>query len=122
MVRFEIEITAVILQVLGKKLLGDNIRSRSRSEESLGISRLHDEPQDPVIIPLAALAPDVLRGIVESFVLREGTDYGAQEFSLEQKVAHVMRQLQRHEVQIMFDPTSNTVDLITGAARVQPAR
>jgi uncharacterized protein len=83
---------------------------------------LDNKPPDPVMIPHAALAPDVLRGIVESFVLREGTDYGAQEFSLEQKVAHVMRQLQRREAQIIFDPISNTVDLIASAATVLPRR
>ncbi len=72
------------------------------------------------MIPLAALPPDTLRRIVESFVLREGTNYGAQEFSLEQKVAHVMLQLRRHEVQIFFDPTSSSIDLVAGTAHIQP--
>jgi uncharacterized protein YheU (UPF0270 family) len=64
------------------------------------------------LIPHAALAADVLRGVIEAFVLREGTDYGEQEFSLEQKVMHVMGQLERGDVQILFDPTSQTVDLV----------
>jgi len=71
--------------------------------------------------PRAALAAHLLRGIVEAYVLREGTDYGEKEFSLEQKVAHVMRQLDRGEVQIIFDPTSQTVDLVAiGAAALPP--
>ena len=72
---------------------------------------MNDEPSDPVVVPQSALAPDLLRGIVESFVLREGTDYGAQECSLEQKVTQVMLQLQRGEAQIVFDPNSHSVNI-----------
>jgi uncharacterized protein YheU (UPF0270 family) len=43
--------------------------------------------------------------------LREGTDYGEKDFSLEQKVAHVMRQLERGEARVMFDPNTETVDI-----------
>jgi uncharacterized protein YheU (UPF0270 family) len=55
-----------------------------------------------------------LRGVIESFVLREGTDYGEQEFSLEQKVAHVLRQLQRGEARVIFDPASESIDIVRG--------
>ncbi len=65
----------------------------------------------PVAIPHRELSPEALRGVVESFVLREGTDYGAHEFALEQKVAHVMGQLERGEAQILFDPESESVTL-----------
>ncbi len=73
---------------------------------------MNDTPQDPVVIPYAELSPDALRSVVESFVLREGTDYGEKDFSLEQKVAHVMRQLERREAQIVFDPNSEGVDIV----------
>ena len=71
-----------------------------------------DPSQEPVFIPLTELSPEALRGVVESFVLREGTDYGEREFSLEQKLAHVYRQLERGEAQIVFDPNTETVDII----------
>ena len=32
-----------------------------------------------MIIPHHLLSPDALRGVIEAFVTREGTDYGAQE-------------------------------------------
>jgi hypothetical protein len=32
-----------------------------------------------MIIPHRMLSPDALRGVIEAFVTREGTDYGAQE-------------------------------------------
>jgi uncharacterized protein YheU (UPF0270 family) len=73
---------------------------------------LTDEPQEAVAIPHTELSPDALRGVIESFVLREGTDYGEKDFSLEQKVTHVIRQLQRGEARIMFDPNSETIDIV----------
>jgi uncharacterized protein YheU (UPF0270 family) len=71
-----------------------------------------DEPKEPVFVPYTELSPDALRGVVESFVLREGTDYGEREFSLEQKLAHVYRQLERAEAQIVFDPDTETIDIV----------
>ena len=50
--------------------------------------------------------------MIESFVLREGTDYGEREHSLEQKVAQVHAQLERGQARILFDPDTNTVTLM----------
>jgi hypothetical protein len=66
----------------------------------------------PVAVPHRELGPETLRAVVESFVLREGTDYGAREYSLGEKVAHVMAQLERGEARIMFDPETGTVSLV----------
>jgi len=71
-----------------------------------------DESKEPVLVPHTELSPDALRGVVESFVLREGTDYGEREFSLEQKLAHVYRQLERGEAQIVFDPNTESIDIV----------
>ena len=72
-----------------------------------------DGSQSPIAIPHGELSPAALRGVVEAFVLREGTDYGAREFLLEQKVAHVIEQLERRKAQILFDPISSSVDIVT---------
>jgi uncharacterized protein len=77
---------------------------------------MDDKTREIVQVPHSELAPDVLRNVVESFVLREGTDYGERELSLDQKVEHVMRQLRRGEAQIIFDSDSQTVDVVTTAA------
>ncbi len=68
--------------------------------------------ESPVVIPYRELSPDALRGVIESFVLREGTDYGEREYSLDEKVAHVMQQLERGEARIEFDMDSETVNLV----------
>ena len=70
------------------------------------------EPADPaVVVPHRELSAQALRGVIESFVLREGTDYGEREVPLESKVAHVMRQLERGEAQVLFDPDSQSVHI-----------
>ena len=74
------------------------------------------EPQEPVIIPHTELSPEALQGVIESFVLREGTEYGEKDFSLEQKLAHVLRQLERREAQIVFDPESGSINIVVVAA------
>lgn len=57
---------------------------------------------ESVEVPLDALPPDTLLRLIESFILREGTDYGAEEVSLPTRVEQVRRQLQRGEAQILF--------------------
>jgi uncharacterized protein YheU (UPF0270 family) len=73
---------------------------------------LNDEVPQSVVVPYAELAADLLHAVVESYVLREGTDYGEREFSLDEKVAHVIGQLKRGEAQIMFDPETETVSIV----------
>lgn len=63
-------------------------------------------------VPLASLSEDALRGLIESFVLREGTDYGDVERSHERKVADVRRQLERREARIEFDPKTESVNIV----------
>jgi uncharacterized protein YheU (UPF0270 family) len=66
----------------------------------------------PVAVPYTQLSSEALQGVIESFVLREGTEYGEREFTLAEKRLHVMHQLERGEAQIMFDPQSQSVDIV----------
>jgi uncharacterized protein len=74
------------------------------------------ERRDTEIAPIRVapddLEPDTLRAVIESFVLREGTDYGVHETSLEDKVAQVLIQLRRGEAQITFDPATESVNVV----------
>jgi len=71
------------------------------------------EPAEAIVVPYGELSPEALRGVIEAFVLREGTDYGEREFSLEQKVLHVRSQLERGEAQVLFDPDTESVQIRT---------
>ncbi|MES2856976.1 MAG: YheU family protein [Bdellovibrionota bacterium] len=72
-----------------------------------------NEELPPVLIEPSELSPDALDGIIDNFIMRDGTDYGTQEVSYETKVKNVRRQLERGDVKIIFDPTSESVTLVT---------
>jgi uncharacterized protein YheU (UPF0270 family) len=80
---------------------------------------MSEEDSNPVEVPYVELPAETLRAVVESFVLREGTDYGERDVSLESKVADVMRQLQRREAVIVFDPVTESVAIVPAT---RPAR
>ena len=71
-----------------------------------------DSPLPPVVVPHDELSPDALTGLIESFVLREGTDYGERDVPFETKVLQVRRQLERREAEIVFDPNTESVDIV----------
>ena len=80
-----------------------------------------DRPS-PIHVPHGQLSEEALLGVIESFVLREGTDYGAHDIPHASKVAQVLRQLERGEAQIRFDPVTESIDIIVvppGARRTR---
>ena len=72
----------------------------------------YQDQQPAVVIPYEQLSPEALRGVVESYVLREGTEYGERDVPLDTKVTQVIRQIERGEAQIVFDPNSETIDVV----------
>ena len=74
---------------------------------------MDDEPDRiPTQLSPAQLSPQALRGLVEEFVTRDGTDYGAVERSVEDKIARVEAQLASGEVCIVFDPQTESANLV----------
>ena len=66
-----------------------------------------------MLIPHQQLSSDALQGLIEDFIHREGTDYGAVEASLEDKVSQVRAQLVSGDVVILFDPVLESVNVVT---------
>jgi hypothetical protein len=58
------------------------------------------------------LSSAALRGLIEEFVSREGTDYGAREASFESKVEDVRRQLESGEARIVFDLVEERANVV----------
>ncbi|MEN3752747.1 YheU family protein [Mangrovibacter yixingensis] len=65
-----------------------------------------------MIIPWQQIDPETLDNLIESFVLREGTDYGEQERSLAQKVADVKRQLKQGDAVLVWSELHETVNIM----------
>jgi len=61
-------------------------------------------------VPYQQLSPDALRGLIEEFVTRYGTDNGDLS-TLDEKVEQVFEQLKGGEAVIVFDEDSETCDI-----------
>ena len=72
----------------------------------------HSSEEEPIEVPYDDLAPETLRRLAEEFVTRDGTDYGAVEKTLEQKVAGLMRQLETGDAKIYFEAKSETINIV----------
>jgi uncharacterized protein YheU (UPF0270 family) len=64
-----------------------------------------------MIIPISELDPDTLYSLAESFVLREGTDYGEVEARLEDKVNQVIVSLKSGEAVLVYSELHESVDI-----------
>ena len=78
-----------------------------------------------MIIPWQELATETLQNLIESFVLREGTDYGEQERTLEEKVADIRQQLAQGDVVLVWSELRETVNImprsqLSSGERYQP--
>lgn len=65
-----------------------------------------------VEIPYQELSPAALQGIIEHFVLQEGTDYGPSVHTLAEKVATVRKQLESGKAKIMFHPAEGLCTIV----------
>ena len=64
-----------------------------------------------MIIPIDALEPDTLYSLAEAFVLREGTDYGEEEISLDIKVQQVLDRLKSGDAVLVYSELHESVDI-----------
>ena len=65
-----------------------------------------------MIIPVSEIPHDTLLNLIESFVLREGTDYGEYEKSLDEKVQDVLIMLQRGDAFIQYSQEHESVNIV----------
>ena len=61
---------------------------------------------------MSELTQEALLGIVDAFILREGTDYGQQDYTLEEKRQRVIAMLQGGKAEICFYPENEHIDIV----------
>ncbi len=64
-----------------------------------------------LIIPVEELSDDALLGVIDAFVLREGTDYGHRDISLDEKRARVRSMLENGAARIVYYPENEFIDI-----------
>lgn len=65
-----------------------------------------------MIIPPQSLPEETLQAILQEFISRDGTDYGVEELTLEEKIARLYPQVLSGEVVIVFDERTQSVQLL----------
>ena len=61
---------------------------------------------------MSELTQEALLGVVDAFILREGTDYGHQDYTLEEKRQRVIAMLQGGKAEICFYPENEHIDIV----------
>lgn len=59
------------------------------------------------------LSAAALEGVLETFIQREGTDYGEYEISLELKRNQLLQQLRQKTAVLVFDEESESINIVT---------
>ena len=65
-----------------------------------------------MIISFKDLETETLYALVESFILREGTDYGDAEVSLTDKTEQIIGQIYSGKILIVYSELHETCDLV----------
>ena len=63
-------------------------------------------------IPFTESTDEALRGVIEEFVSREGTDYGSIDFSFEEKIEQIKGQLMAGDIKLVFDAETQSCNLV----------
>lgn len=64
-----------------------------------------------MIIPWQDIETETLINIIDSVILREGTDYGFEELSLEQKRTNLLEKIKQGKAVIFWSELHETIDI-----------
>jgi len=65
-----------------------------------------------MIIPLEQLPAETILAIIEDFILREGTEYGAEDISKQAKITQVMQQLKKGSAVLVYSELHESVNIL----------
>jgi uncharacterized protein YheU (UPF0270 family) len=66
-----------------------------------------------MIIPYNELSEDALQALVEDFVTRDGTDYGQDEKSMQEKAVHLLALLKAGKLLVTYNEVTQDCGLVT---------
>ncbi len=65
-----------------------------------------------MIIPISSLSAEILHNIIANYVLQEGTEYGLEDVSLDDKIAQVHEQLLNGSAVLVYSELHETVNIL----------
>ena len=63
-------------------------------------------------MPILNISPEALKGLLEEYASRDGTDYGLVEVTIDEKTKILREQLERGELSILFDEETQEFDIV----------
>ena len=69
--------------------------------------------EEGIDIPLEQIHPDTLRNMVAEFVTREWADLGESDYTLDDKIAQVLKQLHDNRARVVYDLVSESWNIVT---------
>lgn len=75
--------------------------------------RVDAEEFEFMIIPYHELSEQTLQALIEDFVTRDGTDYGWDELSMQEKARKLLALLETGELLISYNEASQTCGLVS---------
>lgn len=67
---------------------------------------------DFVRVPVERVPEEQLHALLEEYASRDGTDYGAEETSMDVRVARLLKQMHSGKIQLLFDVDSEQWDIL----------
>lgn len=74
--------------------------------------KANEQQEEGLEIPVERIDPNTLQKMIEEFVTREWSDPADSGYTLEEKVAQVLRQLRAGTARVMYDVTSETWNIV----------
>jgi len=68
--------------------------------------------ENGVLIPYEKLSMDVLNGLIEEFVTRDGTDTGYEKKSLQNDIEYVKMQLRKGKALVIYNQKSGPFNIV----------
>ena len=59
------------------------------------------------------LSDEALEGVIDSFVLKEGTDYGHRDYSIQEKRDSVRKLLCSGKAELVYDKETDYIDIVS---------
>lgn len=72
----------------------------------------HDSQEEGIEIPFEQINPETLQNMLKEFVTREWADLGDSGYTLDDKVAQVLRQLEAHTARVVYDLTTESWNIV----------
>jgi|TARA_B100000767_G_C19741685_1_gene526489 hypothetical protein len=72
----------------------------------------HADNENMITVPLDELSKTALLGVVDAFILREGTDYGHHDYTLDEKRQRVIAMLRKGDAEICYYPENEHIDIV----------